>query len=68
MSLNAQEVRERMPLAEAVLLVWRHVTDEAFLEQVFEANRGRGYTRILSCRIACRIPAPNRAIHSNGVQ
>ncbi len=48
MSLNAQEVRERMPLAEAVLLVWRHVADETFLEQVFEAHRGRGYTRILS--------------------
>lgn len=48
MSLNAQEVRERMPLAEAVMLVWRHVADEAFLEQVFESNRGRGYTRILS--------------------
>jgi hypothetical protein len=48
MSLEAQEVRERMPLAEAVWLQWRHVADEAFLEQIFAAHRRSSYTRILS--------------------
>lgn len=44
----APEVRDRLPLAEAVLLVWRHLADEAFLEQIFQAHRGRSYTRLLS--------------------
>ena len=44
----APEVRKQLPLAEAVFLVWRHVADEAFLEQLFQDHRGRGYTRLLS--------------------
>jgi hypothetical protein len=48
MTLNVQDIRDRMPLAEAVWLECRHVTDDAFLEQIFEAHRGSSYTRILS--------------------
>jgi hypothetical protein len=44
----AQQVLARMPLAEAVLYVWRWAASEAFLERVYEQNRGRGFTRILS--------------------
>jgi len=43
----ARQVLARMPLAEAVLYVWRWAASEAFLEQVYERNRGRGFTRIL---------------------
>lgn len=44
----AQEVRSRMPLAEAVLLLWRHAADADELERVFEDRRGRSYTEDLS--------------------
>ena len=44
----AQQVLARMPLAEAVLYVWRWAASEAFLEQIYEQNRGRGFTRILT--------------------
>ena len=32
-----------MPLAEAVLLVWRYIADEEQLQAVFERHRGRCY-------------------------
>lgn len=44
----AQEVRARMPLGEAVLLLWRHIADPDYLEQVFEEHRGQNYTDALS--------------------
>lgn len=44
----AQEVRERMPLAESVFVLWRHICDEAFLESLFQGHRGRSYTREIS--------------------
>lgn len=44
----AQEVRARMPLGEAVLLMWRHVADPDYLEQIFEEHRGQNYTDALS--------------------
>jgi len=33
----------KMPLAEAVLTVWRFVADEDRLQSVFERHRGRCY-------------------------
>jgi hypothetical protein len=38
----------KMPLAEAVLLVWRHVADERWLQELFECHRGRSYERVIS--------------------
>jgi hypothetical protein len=38
----------RMPLAEAVLTLWRWVADATLLDQVFDENRGRCYRKILS--------------------
>ena len=38
----------RMPLAEAVLTLWRWVADTALPDQVFDDNRGRCYQKILS--------------------
>ena len=37
-----------MPLAEAVLTLWRWVADTALPDQVFDDNRGRCYQKILS--------------------
>ena len=44
----ARQVLARMPLAEAVLYVWRWAASEEFLERIYEQNRGRGFTRILT--------------------
>jgi Transposase DDE domain len=38
----------RMPLAEAVLTLWRWVADATALDQVFDEHRGRGYEKILT--------------------
>ncbi len=42
------EVMARMPLAEAVLTIWRWIADEKHLESLFERHRGRAYQRVLS--------------------
>lgn len=38
---------QRVPLAEAVLMLWRFVADDKRLEELFERHRGRCYTKIL---------------------
>jgi Transposase DDE domain len=42
------ELLSRLPLAEAVLLILSHVTQPAFLDDVYERNRGRTYQKVLS--------------------
>ncbi len=42
------QVMARMPLAEAVLTIWRWIADEKHLESLFERHRGRAYQRVLS--------------------
>jgi len=42
------QIMARMPLAEAVLTVWRWISDGAHLESLFERHRGRSYERVLS--------------------
>ena len=46
MSLE-REILLRLPLAEAVLLLFAYVLDEAFLEDCFQRYRGRHYSRLL---------------------
>src|ERR1043166_8692300 len=48
LDLPAPEVLARMPLAEAVLLVWRCVAAPERLQALWEDHRGRCYTKILS--------------------
>ncbi len=43
-----REVLARLPLAEAVLLVWSHLADETFLTDLFEEHRGRCYQKVLT--------------------
>lgn len=44
----AQEVLGRLPLAEAVLTLWRWVVDPLFLLALFARHRGAGYEKVLS--------------------
>jgi hypothetical protein len=44
----AREVLGRLPLAEAVLTLWRWVADPLFLLSVFARHRGAGYEKVLS--------------------
>lgn len=48
MDRPSPDVLARMPLAEAVLLLWRWVADEEHLQSVFERWRGRCYQKIIS--------------------
>ena len=42
-----REVLTRLPLAEAVLWLWRWVADEAVLQELFNRERGRCYEEVL---------------------
>lgn len=44
----AREVLGRLPLAEAVLTVWRWVADPLFLLSLFARHRGAGYEKVIS--------------------
>jgi hypothetical protein len=55
MDVASPGVLARMPLAEAVLTLWRWVADETYLDQVFDQNRGRCYERILSFPLMVRL-------------
>ncbi len=48
MDRPSPDVLARMPLAEAVLLLWRWVADEEHLQSVFERWRGRCYQKLIS--------------------
>jgi hypothetical protein len=43
-----EEIRARMPLAEAVLLLWKWVTCEKRLQSLWNTHRGRCYEKIIS--------------------
>ena len=48
MEAFTRDVLARLPLAEAVLTLWRWVADADSLDQIFDENRGRGHQKILS--------------------
>ncbi len=41
----SREVLSRLPLAEAVLSLWRWVADPLFLPRVFAREKGLGYEK-----------------------
>jgi hypothetical protein len=43
-----RETLRRLPLAEAALRIWAWITNEPFLNGVFERHRGRSYEKILT--------------------
>ncbi len=48
MDRPSKEVLARMPLAEAVLLLWRSVTNEQRMQSLWNDYRGRCYEKVIS--------------------
>ncbi len=48
MPVAVPETLARLPLAEAVLTLWRWVADANLIDRIFDENRGRCYERLLS--------------------
>jgi hypothetical protein len=44
----ARPVLDRLPLAEAVLLVWSWIADASFLQSLFQQYRGRAYEKVIA--------------------
>jgi hypothetical protein len=53
----AREVLSRLPLAEAVLSLWRWVADPLFLLSVFARHRGQGYEKEISFGVVVQLIA-----------
>lgn len=53
----AREVLSRLPLAEAVLSLWRWVADPLFLLSVFAQHRGQGYEKEISFGVLVQLIA-----------
>ncbi len=51
----AREVLGRLPLAEAVLTLWRWVADEFFLHSLFARHREAGYEKVLSFAVVVQL-------------
>lgn len=47
----------RMPLAEAILWLWRWIIDNERMVRVWEANRGRCYEKVISFPVILRLMA-----------
>ena len=43
-----REILDRLPLAEAVLRLWRWVADDTFLNDLYGRWRGRSYQKVLT--------------------
>ena len=53
----AREVLSRLPLAEAVLSLWRWVADPVFLLSVFTQHRGQGYEKEIRFEVLVQLIA-----------
>jgi hypothetical protein len=53
----ARAVLARLPLAEAVLLVWSWIAEESFLQDLFQRHRGRCYEKLLAFPILVHLIA-----------
>lgn len=53
----AREIVSRLPLAEAVLSLWRWVADPLFLLSVFARHRGQGYEKEISFEVLVQLIA-----------
>lgn len=57
MDRPSREVLARMPLAEAVLLLWRWVTSEERLQQLWSQHRGRCYEKVITFELMVHLMA-----------
>ena len=53
----AREIVSRLPLADAVLSLWRWVADPVFLLSVFARHRGQGYEKEISFAVLVQLIA-----------
>ena len=53
----AREILSRLPLAEAVLSLWRWVADPLFLLSMFVRHRGQGYEKEISFGVVVQLIA-----------
>jgi hypothetical protein len=53
----AREIVSRLPLAEAVLSLWRWGADPLFLLSVFVRHRGLGYEKAISFEVLVQLLA-----------
>jgi hypothetical protein len=60
----APQVLERLPLAEAVLLLWSWIAETSFLQRLFERSRGRSYEKVISFAVIVQLIAD--ALLANG--
>ena len=63
----AREVLGRLPLAEAVLTLWRWVADPLFLLSLFVRHRGAGYEKVISFGVLVQLIADALLEHLDGV-
>ena len=52
-----RELLSKMPLAEAVLSVWRSIADEKRLQEIFERHRGRCYEQVITFPVMVQLIA-----------
>ena len=57
MEVPSRDMLARMPLAEAVLLLWRWVTNEERMQSLWNQHRGRCYQKIISFALMVHLMA-----------
>jgi hypothetical protein len=57
MDCPSKDVLARMPLAEAVLTLWRWTTSEDRLNRLWDLHRGRCYEKVISFRVMVQLIA-----------
>jgi len=53
----ALPILKRLPLAEAVLLVWSWIAEDRFLQELFHGHRGRCYERVIAFPVLVQLIA-----------
>jgi len=60
----SKEVLRRLPLAEAVLVLWSYVCEKSALDDIFDRHRGRGYEDRLPFSVLVNLTADALLEHS----
>jgi hypothetical protein len=64
----ARPVLERLPLAEAVLLLWSWLAEDSFLQSLFDQHRGRCYDKVISFPVLVQLIADALLEHGGSGQ
>lgn len=63
-----RQVIARLPLAEAVLLLWKYVLTPSFLQEIWEESRGRCYERILTFPTMVKLVADSLIAYASALE